>query len=101
MIGSLPFLPPPLTTRLISKAKTFFLFKNFWVCLEKFLGLLATLQLIEEVKTYLTEHGEIDAQGFKEMTGLSRKFSIPILEYLDRVKITMRIEDRRCLRKQS
>jgi selenocysteine-specific elongation factor len=57
--------------------------------------------LIEEVKTYLTEHGDIDAQGFKEMTGLSRKFSIPILEYLDRVKITMRIEDRRCLRKQS
>lgn len=56
--------------------------------------------LIESVKKYIEEHGEIDAPTFKELTGLTRKFSIPILEYLDREKITMRIGDKRILRKK-
>lgn len=42
--------------------------------------------------------GEIDAQGFKEFTGLSRKFSIPLLEYFDRIKVTLRVGDKRILR---
>ncbi|MCP3887766.1 MAG: selenocysteine-specific translation elongation factor [Desulfobulbaceae bacterium] len=56
--------------------------------------------LIESLITYMAKNGEIDAPAFKEMTGLTRKFSIPILEYLDRVKITMRIGDKRILRKK-
>ena len=56
--------------------------------------------LIESVKKHIEEHGEIDAPSFKELTGLTRKFSIPILEYLDREKITMRIGDKRILRKK-
>ncbi|MDJ0623421.1 MAG: SelB C-terminal domain-containing protein [Desulfocapsaceae bacterium] len=43
----------------------------------------------------------MDAPRFKEMTGLTRKFSIPILEYFDRTKLTFRIEDKRILRKQN
>ncbi|MDP3479585.1 MAG: SelB C-terminal domain-containing protein, partial [Desulfoprunum sp.] len=39
--------------------------------------------------------------GFKNLTGLTRKFSIPILEYLDRIKLTIRIGDKRILRKKS
>ncbi|MGB3210136.1 MAG: selenocysteine-specific translation elongation factor [Desulforhopalus sp.] len=57
--------------------------------------------LIASVIGYMEKHGEIDAPSFKELTGLTRKFSIPILEYLDRIKITMRIGDKRILRKKS
>ncbi|MFT5698151.1 MAG: selenocysteine-specific elongation factor [Desulforhopalus sp.] len=56
--------------------------------------------LIESVKKHIEVNGEIDAPAFKELTGLTRKFSIPILEYLDREKITMRIGDKRILRKK-
>lgn len=52
-----------------------------------------------EVATYINENGEIDAPGMKSLTGLSRKFSIPIMEYFDRVKLTMRVGDKRILRK--
>ena len=57
--------------------------------------------LIASVLQYMEKNGEIDAPAFKDLTGLTRKFSIPILEYLDRVKITMRIGDKRILRKKS
>jgi selenocysteine-specific elongation factor len=32
---------------------------------------------------------------FKEWTGVSRKYAIPLLEYLDRGKRTRRLADRR------
>ncbi len=57
--------------------------------------------LIGSVMAYMEKNGEIDAPAFKELTGLTRKFSIPILEYLDRIKVTMRIGDKRILRKKS
>ena len=57
--------------------------------------------LIGAVMQYMEKNGEIDAPAFKELTGLTRKFSIPILEYLDRIKVTMRIGDKRILRKKS
>ena len=55
--------------------------------------------LREQVTAYIRSNGEIDAQRFKELTGLTRKFSIPLLEYFDRIKLTIRIDDRRVLRK--
>lgn len=57
--------------------------------------------LIESVKDAIEKEGEIDAPRFKALTGLTRKFSIPILEYLDRIKVTMRIGDKRVLRRKS
>ncbi len=57
--------------------------------------------LVESVKETIEKEGEIDAPRFKALTGLTRKFSIPILEYLDRIKVTMRIGDKRVLRKKS
>jgi selenocysteine-specific elongation factor len=33
------------------------------------------------------------------MTGLSRKFMIPLLEYFDQEKVTIRVGDKRVLRK--
>lgn len=55
--------------------------------------------LQEEVVAFIRREGEIDAQRFKDLTGLTRKFSIPLLEYFDKIKLTIRIDDKRVLRK--
>jgi selenocysteine-specific elongation factor len=47
---------------------------------------------------HLREHGTIDAQGWKQLTGASRKYTIPIAEYFDAEKLTLRVGDRRRLR---
>jgi selenocysteine-specific elongation factor len=33
--------------------------------------------------------------AFKDMTGVSRKYAIPLLEYLDRERVTKRVGDSR------
>ncbi len=55
----------------------------------------------QKTVAFIEQNGEIDAPGFKNLSGLSRKFSIPILEYFDRIKLTIRIGDKRVLRKRS
>ena len=49
---------------------------------------------------YLKEKGEIDAPQFKDMTNISRKYMIPLLEYFDACQLTMRVGDKRVLRKK-
>ena len=49
---------------------------------------------------HLEAHGKIDAQQFKEMLGLSRKYIIPLLEYFDTIQLTMRLGDERVLRRK-
>jgi selenocysteine-specific elongation factor len=39
----------------------------------------------------------IDVAQFKELTGISRKYAIPLLEYLDRQRVTRREGDRRII----
>ncbi len=56
-------------------------------------------QLAQQIAEYLQKKGEIDAPRFKNLTGLTRKFSIPLLEYFDKKKLTIRIGDKRVLRK--
>ncbi len=56
-------------------------------------------ELTERVREFILSEGEIDAPRFKELTGLTRKFSIPLLEYFDKIKLTIRIGDKRVLRK--
>lgn len=56
---------------------------------------------IEELLTgYLVEKGEITPAEFREISGLSRKFMIPVLEYFDSKKVTIRLGDKRVLRKK-
>ncbi|MCJ7600000.1 MAG: selenocysteine-specific translation elongation factor [Desulfobulbaceae bacterium] len=50
---------------------------------------------------FLQKEGDIDAPRFKDMTGLTRKFSIPLLEYFDKIKLTLRVGDKRILRSKS
>jgi selenocysteine-specific elongation factor len=57
-------------------------------------------ELRDRLVNRIRERGDIDAQGSKELSGLSRKFSIPLLEYFDRIKITLRIGDKRVLRER-
>jgi len=49
---------------------------------------------------FLKEKGEISTPQFKEMTGVSRKYTIPIIEYFDRSQVTVRVGDNRVLRKK-
>lgn len=60
----------------------------------------AIVVLQEQVIAFIEKEGEIDAPRFKNLTGLTRKFSIPLLEYFDRIKLTIRVGDTRILRKQ-
>lgn len=52
----------------------------------------------EKLVAHLRLHGEIMPARFRELTGLSRKFMIPLLEYFDGRKVTIRIGDKRILR---
>ncbi|QOX80525.1 selenocysteine-specific translation elongation factor [Trichlorobacter lovleyi] len=59
----------------------------------------ALLKTIEEkLISHLRAKAEIIPSEFRELTGLSRKFMIPLLEYFDSRKVTIRIGDKRVLR---
>jgi len=50
-------------------------------------------QLRRELAGYKTKSAKIDVAKFKELTGVSRKYAIPLLEYLDRERVTRRVGD--------
>ena len=58
----------------------------------------AAVSLVESVTHFLKEKGEMGPTDFKDLTGLSRKYAIPLLEYLDRIRLTLRVGDVRHLR---
>lgn len=55
--------------------------------------------LIRKISEYADAHSErsIDVTAFKGITGVSRKYAIPLLEYLDRLRITRREGERRVI----
>ena len=57
-------------------------------------------KLKEKLVSLLANKGEVNMPAFKDLTGLSRKFSIPLLEYFDRIKVTIRVGDKRILREK-
>jgi selenocysteine-specific elongation factor len=56
--------------------------------------------LREKLLAHLREKGEITPPEYRELTGLSRKFLIPLLEYFDSEKVTIRVGDKRVMRKR-
>ena len=56
--------------------------------------------LREKLVHHLRDKGEISPPEYRELTGLSRKFLIPLLEYFDSEKVTIRVGDKRVLRKR-
>ncbi len=55
--------------------------------------------LKKKLVDFLKSNGEITTPQFKEMTGASRKFVIPLIEYFDSEKVTLRVGDSRKLRR--
>jgi selenocysteine-specific elongation factor len=51
--------------------------------------------LRQQMKVYKTKSAKIDVGKFKDMTDVSRKYAIPLLEYLDRERVTRRVGDER------
>jgi len=50
------------------------------------------------VKDFFATTPEMGPQEFRELTQLSRKFLIPLMEYLDKEKVTIRVGEKRRLR---
>jgi selenocysteine-specific elongation factor len=50
-------------------------------------------QLRRDLAAHKTKSAKIDVAKFKELTGVSRKYAIPLLEYLDRERVTRRVGD--------
>lgn len=53
--------------------------------------------LRERVRLFIMEHQSMAPSDMKTIVGVSRKFAIPYMEYLDRVHFTMRVGDVRKL----
>jgi selenocysteine-specific elongation factor len=54
-----------------------------------------------ELINFLKNHQEITTPQFKELTRASRKYAIPLIEYFDQMKLTLRIGEKRVLRATS
>ena len=58
----------------------------------------ALAQLRDRLSAYKKAKGErISVPVFKELTGITRKYAIPLLEYLDRERVTRRAGDERVI----
>ena len=57
-------------------------------------------KLKDDLVAYILDKGEISTPEFKDMTGASRKYVIPLIEHFDATQVTIRIGDIRKLRKR-
>lgn len=60
----------------------------------------AVSDLETKLVEFLKANEKITTPQFKEMTGISRKYVIPLIEYFDAIHLTIRVEDHRQLRKK-
>ena len=82
----------PLLAALRSDGKLIRVTEDIWYAAEH-------LGAIEQaVRDWFKEHETLDIAAMKSITDLSRKHMIPLLEYFDAQKITMRTGDVRVLR---
>jgi len=59
----------------------------------------AISQLEERLVSFLKEKKGITTQDFKGLAGVTRKYAIPLAEYFDEKKVTLRVGEKRVLRK--
>jgi selenocysteine-specific elongation factor len=57
----------------------------------------AIQKLIDEVRALKVARPSFGVKEFKDLTGLSRKFAVPLLEYLDSQRVTRRVGDDRII----
>ena len=55
----------------------------------------------QALRSYLQQQGELTAGEFRDLLQISRKYAIPLLEYFDNQRITVRMGDKRVLRQVS
>ena len=67
---------------------------------ERYFDAASVAGLIEKVVAFFATHEDMHPQDFREVSGLSRKYAIPLLEYFDKEKLTVRVGDNRKLRKR-
>jgi selenocysteine-specific elongation factor len=60
-----------------------------------FLHRQAVETAVARVREYLREHGQITAAQFRDLVGTTRKYAVPLMEYLDAQRVTRRIGDYR------
>ena len=53
----------------------------------------ALAELKKKISALKASTPKIDVARFKDLTGVSRKYAIPLLEYLDRERVTKRVGD--------
>jgi selenocysteine-specific elongation factor len=61
----------------------------------------ALSKLRDDYKAMLVKDGKATPATFKDLTGLSRKYIIPLMEYFDVNKLTVRVGDHRILREKT
>jgi selenocysteine-specific elongation factor len=54
-----------------------------------------------DLRRHLSERSDITPATFRDLFGTSRKYAIPLLEYLDREGVTVRVGDTRRLKHAS
>jgi selenocysteine-specific elongation factor len=54
-------------------------------------------ELRRQLSAYKAKSPKINVGDFKDLTGVSRKYAIPLLEYLDRERVTRRVGDERII----
>jgi selenocysteine-specific elongation factor len=52
-------------------------------------------ELRRKILAFKAKSAKIDVAQFKELSGVSRKYAIPLLEYMDRERVTRRVGDAR------
>jgi len=55
---------------------------------------LSRKQLLE----YLNENSDITLAQFRDLVGTTRKIAVPLIEYFDNIKLTVRVDDKRKLK---
>lgn len=58
-------------------------------------------ELRQKIRDFFLTHAEITPGDFRDISGISRKNGIALLEYFDKEQITMRVGDKRVLRGRS
>ena len=60
----------------------------------------AVEELRAKVVEFLTRHDEIEPAAYKTLTGQSRKHTVPLMEFFDAEKLTIRRDNVRVLRRR-
>ena len=88
------------TAQLVDKAITTLVRAGRAVRMKELCYAQSTLDALSvRLVAYLEAHGTISPQAWKALTGVSRKFGIPLAEHFDAAGLTLRVGDDRKLRR--